>query len=356
MASRPLISVIVLAHNKVHYTRACFGSILSAKLPGEIEVILVDNASTDETRHIEADYPHWAALKVLRNSENLSFSIANNIAANQASGKYILLLNNDVVVGQDAIFEMWKALEEHGNPAVVGAKLLWPGGKTIQHAGISQMLWGLASNYGVGAKAGDMRFCEKRETFAVTGAMLLAGRDDYLRIGGLDERYSWGYEDVDFCLKARDEGMKVLYIPDAVSEHHESATLKTWRVAGAMEANYAVYRKLWGANLDRLESLYMESLRSRRIRRIKILGAGSAGKNLKTVLTRNGFEVIGFVSFNENEWGSVIDGLPVAQANASDCAGVDAVMAGTQFFFQLESMLKEVGILDKTLFPELPLE
>lgn len=170
-----------------------------------------------------AEFP-WAT--VIRNERNLGFSGANNQGARIAKGRFLVLLNNDTQA-----FPGWLAamLEVAREPevGVVGARLLFPD-NTIQHAGVivAGNLFGRSSfspfhcSYRV--PADDPSVMVRREYQIVTGACIATPRELYLELGGLDETYWNGYEDVDYCLKVRARGLKVVYEPRATVYHFES--------------------------------------------------------------------------------------------------------------------------------------
>ncbi len=217
-------SIIIPVFNKADLTKRCLETLpASIEGAGAGEVIVIDNASTDHTASVLAEFP-W--IRLIRNEKNLGFSGANNQAARVAKGEFLVLLNNDT--------EPWKgwlsAMLAHArqpNVGAVGARLLYPD-KSCQHGGvvIGAMAFGLLEgmpyhhNYLV--PFGDQDVTRSQDMQVVTGACLVTPRALYERLGGLDEGYWNGYEDVDYCLKVRREGMRVVYAGDAVLYHFES--------------------------------------------------------------------------------------------------------------------------------------
>jgi GT2 family glycosyltransferase len=217
-------SIIIPVFNKAELTRNCLRTLRDTLGgAGTGEVIVIDNASSDETPEMLAEFP-WAT--VIRNERNLGFSGANNQGARIAKGRFLALLNNDTQA-----FPGWLAamLEVAADPQVgaVGARLLFPD-DTIQHAGVivAGNLFGRGSfspfhcSYRVAAN--DPGVLTRREFQIVTGACMVTRRDLYAELGGLDEIYWNGYEDVDYCLKVRARGLKVMYEPKATLYHFES--------------------------------------------------------------------------------------------------------------------------------------
>ena len=160
-------------------------------------------------------------------AERFNYSWVNNRAAAATAGDHVLLLNDDV----SPIDPGWlNAMVAHlADPAVavVGAKLLYPGG-TVQHGGVLMGLSGLcdhANRHLAGHAPGYAgRAVAAQELSAVTGACLLVRRRVLLQVGGLDERYPSAFNDVDLCLRVREAGHAVVFAPEAVLHHHELRT------------------------------------------------------------------------------------------------------------------------------------
>lgn len=217
-------SIVIPVFNKAALTRHCL-STLQASLggAGEGEVIVIDNASSDETPAMLAEFG-W--LTVIRNDENRGFAGANNQGARIAKGEYLVLLNNDTEAHPGWLARMLEAAATPGAGAV-GARLLYPDG-TLQHAGVylAPLHLGGAGFYAahdLPHAPGETPYAKaRREYQAVTGACLVTPRQLYIESGGLDEGFWNGYEDVDYCLKLRARGLRIIYAGDAVLTHFES--------------------------------------------------------------------------------------------------------------------------------------
>jgi GT2 family glycosyltransferase len=217
-------SIVIPVFNKAALTRQCLETIRpTLEGAGEGEIIVIDNASTDETPQMLAEFP-WVC--VVRNDRNLGFAGANNQGADLARGEFLVLLNNDIVARPGWLASMLKIAHESGVGAV-GARLLFPDG-TIQHAGVrlhptTVGLPGFIPFHDIYRAPGDFaEACATRDLEVVTGACLVTPRALYLELGGLDEGFWNGYEDVDYCLKVRARGLRVLYDGEAVLTHFES--------------------------------------------------------------------------------------------------------------------------------------
>jgi GT2 family glycosyltransferase/glycosyltransferase involved in cell wall biosynthesis len=225
-ASRPpLVSIIIPLFNKVELTRACLLSLVTNTAQGSYELLLVDNGSTDGTNDLLRQWESKAT--VIRNPENRGFAAACNLGARAAAGKYLLFLNNDTEVTTGWLEPLVAALEGDLSVAAVGSKLLFPDG-TIQHAGV-MIVEDQASNDPLVGKHHFFRFPGNHpqanspmQMQAVTAACVLIRRTAFEAVGGFDEGYWNGYEDLDLCFKLGSHGWKIVYQPASIVIHHES--------------------------------------------------------------------------------------------------------------------------------------
>ncbi|MGD1085059.1 MAG: glycosyltransferase [Verrucomicrobiota bacterium] len=221
------VSIIIPVHNHWDLTEQCVMAIFRARRDPGIEIIIVNNASTDDTaEQLQALSAVHPRLRVLTNTVNESFSRACNQGARAAEGRYLLFLNNDTIPQPGWLEPVLDMLASDTTVGVVGSKLLYPDG-TIQHAGVV-----------LGERNGEpfpyhVYLCQKadapfvnktREFQMVTGACLTIRRELFEKIGGFDEVYVNGHEDLDLCLKARGAGGRVMYCPKSVVTHLESRT------------------------------------------------------------------------------------------------------------------------------------
>lgn len=223
----PLASVIVLTWNGLNFIKACLDSVLAQTYP-EFEVIVVDNASTDGSDKLVAE--KFPQVRLICNERNLGFSGGCNVGLKAARGDILVLLNQDTQVRPDWLHALNESLGD-SHIGVVGCKIFYPDGETLQHAG-GWIEWplGLAHHYGQDEKnapAWDI----PRAVEYVTGAAIAFRREVMERIGLLDEGFWPGYfEDADFCLRARAAGYEIWYNPNAVLQHKESSSLTDQRL------------------------------------------------------------------------------------------------------------------------------
>lgn len=347
-----MISIVILAHNKIDLTGRCLQHILASRGSEPFEVVCVDNASTESFAPLRVAFGDRSVpVRFVRNELNLSFSTANNRAVRHTTGDKLLFLNNDVLVGPDSLAALFAPLDTDARAGIVGARLLFPGNDGVQHAGIAQMFWGFASNFGAGAAHDDPRIAQQREVCAVTGAMLGIARDLFVEVGGFDQGFRWGYEDVDLCLKAWEAGRAVVYVPDAPSVHLESATLNARRLTSDEAENYDRYRSKWAHRLVAREQRYLNSLRDAGVRRVVVFGAGKAALGLSAALTEGGIEVAAFTTTREHDTGREFCGRPVVSLADTRALPFDRVMIGSQFYFQVEPHIAAFDPTGRPIFP-----
>jgi GT2 family glycosyltransferase len=347
-----VISIILLAHDKLELTRRCLECICLSQFECAYEVLLVDNASIPSLQPLAEEFrSRIPAFQYLRNRENLTFSVASNLAAQRARGHRLLFMNNGLIPSRTSLSRLNSALKNDPNAGVAGAKLLSPDGCRVQHAGMAQMLWGYPSNYAVGVPANDPRVQQRREMWAVTGAMMCIDRQLFDRIDGFSPHYRWGYEDVDLCLKVREAGKTVLYVPEAEALRVESATLGARRSRLDEDENYRLFREAWDPVLVPRETEYAHWLRTQSVRRVAIFGAGRAAAGLFRALIVNGIDVAAFITSNGAQ--AVFCERPTV--NLEDLRGIcfDRLMAGTQFFFEVDEAIAQYDPEGQPIFPAL---
>jgi GT2 family glycosyltransferase len=219
------ISVVIPTFNNHHLTNRCIDALLAATAPDLLgEIVVVDDASTDPASTA------WTAAQTrvtpLLLERNHGFSGACNAGAARCTGDAILFLNNDAFAHVGTLSTMHDVLAGDDGIGIVGARLLYSDG-SLQHAGLA-LLAGAVSRWWHLHKrrAGTLADANvARDFLAVTGAALLIRRTLFTGLGGFDEGYANGWEDVDLCLRAWCAGARVRYEPRAVLDHLESATL-----------------------------------------------------------------------------------------------------------------------------------
>jgi GT2 family glycosyltransferase len=258
----PMVSGLILTRNGKHLLDAMLRSLHSVNSYPNLELIIVDHASDDGTRELLEAWGGFCRLRVIAYDRNQSFAFSNNRAAEMAEGELLLLLNNDVVFESDVIPRMVAALEE-GNVGAAGVKQ-YPGtpfgleDRGPNHIGV-RLRWdrgGYLRPYNAVPGPLDGVIAIEPSSFpAVTASILMCRRSDYLALGGLNESYLYGSEDIDFCSKVRlGLGKEIVSLNDIHVLHNESTTrsLDERRESGERRArNRTLLRKRFGYRLRR---------------------------------------------------------------------------------------------------------
>jgi O-antigen biosynthesis protein len=229
-AVAPQVSIIIATRDRVDLLRPCLASVLDslAAYPGACEIIIVDNDSVEaETLryfHSLSDFPN---LRLLPFRGPFNWSALNNAAAQDAKGDVLIFLNNDtLVLAKDWCKEL-AANAIRDDVGAVGARLLYSDG-TIQHAGVVLGVEGVAGHEAVGESPGTGGYFGRshlqHSAAAVTGACLATRRALFLQMdGGFDDlNLKVAFNDVDYCMKVRKAGYRVVYNPFATLYHLES--------------------------------------------------------------------------------------------------------------------------------------
>lgn len=217
----PLLSIIIPVFNQWEFTARCLGALRVHTSEIPFEVIVVNNASTDETaRKLGEIALGWNALRVITLSANTGFSPACNIGAEAARGELLLFLNNDTEPTPGWLAPLLTELEDP-RVGLVGPKLVYPGGLSINHAGY---VFGSGAFIGIyhNEPADSPVVNQKRDYQALLGACILLSRQLFADVGGFSLE---GLEDIDLCLKVRRQGLACRYVPESVVTHAGSVTL-----------------------------------------------------------------------------------------------------------------------------------
>lgn len=240
LKQQPLVSIIILNRNGMDKLKDLMESFKKSDFYSNFEIVFVDNASTDASVEYMKGWSDTYNIQIICNAENRSFSAGNNQGAELAKGDYLLFLNNDIAVTDGWLDELLLAMEDVEHPGAIGARLVYPkalGNKqvkgqayAVQHRGIAfkdtmrqKQHFIRPYNMGSGepAELADDKIVER---IAVMAAAFLVKKSVFESVGGFSEEYTYGLEDVDFCLKLHQKGYKNYYCPNSVIYHYEFGT------------------------------------------------------------------------------------------------------------------------------------
>lgn len=238
----PQLSIVIVAWNVADLVLQCLDSIERTASGLSHEIILVDNASSDDVVvRVQARYP---AVRIIRNEQNVGFPRANNQALPFVRGKYLLYLNPDTQVRENTLVHCVNVFERDPRVGVVGCRLEFPDGtlqyecarKTfrLQHL-VAEMFW-FHVLFPRNRWFGDHRMSwwdhrDSREVEAVSGAFLMVRADLARKVGGLPEDIFMYHEDLSFCLRVRRLGYGIHYAGGVVTTHYagqSSQRSKLW--------------------------------------------------------------------------------------------------------------------------------
>ena len=244
----PHVSIIILTFNKPALLLECLQSVAN-HTQGSYEVILADNASSDETSLL---LDRIDGATILRNKENLDFIRGNNAACKHARGGYLLFLNHDTAVTPGWCEELSHVLDTRPEVGAVGSRLIHMDGR-LQESGCLVRKDGSTWGYGRShANPNDPAFMYVREVDFISGAGLMVRRELFEKLGGFDERYNPAYfEDADLCMGIKRLGYKVLIVPHSTILHRENGHI-SGRAYKLCQANYPKFREKFSTELNAL--------------------------------------------------------------------------------------------------------
>jgi GT2 family glycosyltransferase len=254
-ANLPAVSIVVLNYNTCEHLEACFRSLQQLTYPADkLELILVDNASTDSS--VATMRANFAGVKLIINDKNYGFSQGNNIGAQSARGEFVAFLNPDMRVGQGWLIELVNLLIADPQVAAAGSKILSWDGQTIDFGG------GAANFYGYGYQVGfgldnQADFNQVKPTLFACGGAMLIRRQLFLEVGGFDEDFFAYYEDVDLGWRLWVLGYKVLFAPASLTYHHHHGSwgkldIEKRRVLYERNAFFTMLKNYEEANLSKI--------------------------------------------------------------------------------------------------------
>ena len=230
------LSIIIVSYNTRQLLDDCLASVFAAERPsGGLEVVVVDNASRDGSVEMVAEkYP---AVSLLSLADNRGFSAANNWGAENSHSEYILFLNSDTTLNEDALVKPLAYMQSHPQVGALTVNLIYPNGQRDpdNHRGFPTPWNALCHFSGLSKLAPDNpRFNGYFQSYAdfsqthlvdvIAGSYMLMPRSVFTELGGWDEDYFFYGEDIDFCYRIRQAGCQIVYYPHASVLHYKGAS------------------------------------------------------------------------------------------------------------------------------------
>jgi hypothetical protein len=256
MAAPPQVSVVIVSWNARDYLAQCLESLTPETCSYPLEVIVVDNHSSDGSPEMVAQkFPH---VRLIRKAENLGFAKANNIGIRESSGQYVALINSDVKVLKDCLTRLVDFAAAHPDVGMIGPRVIGGDGNLQRSCKGFPTVWNMACR----ALALDAMFprCKwfggyllnywKHDTQEavdiLSGCFWLARKDALDRVGLLDESFFMYGEDMDWCKRFWDAGWKLMFVPSAAAIHYGGASSSNAPVRFFVEklrADFQYWRK-----------------------------------------------------------------------------------------------------------------
>jgi GT2 family glycosyltransferase len=227
-ADPPTVGIIIPTKDAPDLIGRCLESLYRLTTYPRYEVIVMDNGTTDlEALKVISEYP----VKHIESAGDFNFSRVNNIGSEHTAASYLVFLNNDTEIVTPDWLQHLLYYAEQPDVGAAGPLLVYPN-RTVQHAGVALGMRGTADHVmrgfpaEVDGYAGSLACA--RAVSAVTAACLMMSRQLFEKVGRFNELFSTLYQDVDLCLRLRARQLRIIYTPEAVLIHHESASRKSY--------------------------------------------------------------------------------------------------------------------------------
>lgn len=227
----PRVSILIPSRDHAELLQRCIDSIIGKTTYDSYEVLVIENNSErTETfsyyQQVQRENKGLVRVVTWDGKGGFNYSSLINFGAKESSGDYLLLLNNDMELRTPDWLERMVGLASRKDVGAVGALLLYPD-NTVQHAGVI-VSGSCANHFGIDLPESNHGYCnlieDEQDLSAVTGACLMVSRENFQEVGGLDRDLAVAFNDVDFCLKLREQGLLVVYTPQVVLTHFESVS------------------------------------------------------------------------------------------------------------------------------------
>ena len=264
----PLVSVIIPNKDHTEDLNICISSLKNKATYQNLEFIIIENNSTDKRtfeyyQQLEAAHKE---VRVVRWDREFNYSAINNYGAGFAKGEYLLLMNNDTEVISENVIEELLGYCMREDVGIVGTRLLYQD-DTIQHAGVVVGFGGIAGHTFIGLHKGENSYFQRamcaQNYSAVTAACMMTKKSVFDAVGGFSEDLAIAFNDIDYCMKVRNQGKLVVYNPYAELYHYESKSRgleNTPEKVARFNREIETFRKKWPDILKNGDPYYNPNL------------------------------------------------------------------------------------------------
>jgi len=216
------ISFLIITWNGIELLKGCLATLSSYLGRNDVEVIIVDNGSQDGTvEYLKAEHPN---VKLIELSTNKGVAVARNKALKVAKGDYLFIIDNDLLLNDEAVEGMLQYMDGHPDVGLCGCKLLDINGyvqpSAKQYPGLTYKLKNLFFSGQYNYSYDLLSAKEPLEPVYLIGACQLVRRKAFMMVGYLDEHIFYGPEDADFCIRMKEERWRVVYLPQYQMVHY----------------------------------------------------------------------------------------------------------------------------------------
>ena len=285
----PTVTVVVLNYNGQRHLDDCLGSLLVLDYPAQLEILLVDNGSSDDSVAWVAE--HYPTVRIHRLPQNLGFAAGNNAGAEVATGAWLAFLNNDTRVDRAWLRELVGSVLADAARDVVctGAKMLdWAGERLDFVGGVMNFhAFGYQLSYGLPLAAEPASYREQRDMLFACGGAMLIRTDIFRMVGGFDADFFAFFEDVDLGWRLWVLGYRVTFTPTALTYHKGHGTagsIPHHRLAVLFERNalFALYKNYSDDSLARILPAALLLMAERAVRMLRVTGVDLEDYELTT--------------------------------------------------------------------------
>lgn len=235
---QPELTVVIVNYNALAHVRRCLASLVGGAEGVRWDAVVVDNASRERgVQRLEGEFPN---VRVVRRAANGGFAVGVNAGVAATTAPVVMLLNPDTVVRRGALASMLRHLREHPDIGVLGPRIENPDGSLqLSCRGFPTFWTGLFNRYSLLTRLApgnrhaadylmtDWDHGSVRDVDWLSGAAMMIPKETFARAGAFDEAYFFAVEDVDFCRRVHDAGLRVVYFPEAVITHAIGGSSRT---------------------------------------------------------------------------------------------------------------------------------